>query len=235
MIKNLLTNIGVVKIHNPLILASGIMGSTFSTLNRLFHEGFGAVTTKSIGLMPRNGYPNPSVIYLKEINSIVNAVGLANPGCINFGKELRNINSEVKFIVSVFGSTPEEFVSVIDCIEKITRNNSPLAFELNLSCPHAKNVGMEVGTNPETVGEIVSKTKRATKIPIWVKLTPNLSDITIIGEAAVSAGADALVAINTLKALLIDIKTKRPILGNVRGGLSGMAIKPVGLRAIYDL
>ena len=114
MIKNLLTNIGVVKIHNPLILASGIMGSTFSTLNRLFHEGFGAVTTKSIGLMPRNGYPNPSVIYLKEINSIVNAVGLANPGCNNFGKELKNIDPEVKFIVSVYGSTPEEFVSTIE-------------------------------------------------------------------------------------------------------------------------
>ncbi|MFX0122669.1 MAG: dihydroorotate dehydrogenase [Candidatus Hodarchaeota archaeon] len=233
--KNLKTAIGKVEIRNPLILASGIWGSTYSTLNRSFREGFGAVTTKSIGIKPRNGYPNPSVLYLPEIYSIINAVGLANPGCSKFGEELQNIDSNVRLIVSVFGSSPDEFISVIDCLEKYRLKTKPIAFELNLSCPHIKKLGMAVGTDPEFVEEIVEKVKSASKIPIWVKLTPNIADITKIGEAAVSAGADALVAINTIKALLIDVKVKKPILGNIRGGLSGRAIKPVGLRAIYDL
>lgn len=233
--KNLKTIIGNVEIRNPLILASGILGSTYSTLNRSFHEGFGAVTTKSIGIKPLKGYPNPSVLYLPEIHSVINAIGLANPGCSKFGEELQNINSNVRLIVSVFGSSPDEFISVIDCLGKFRMKTKPIAFELNLSCPHAKKLGMAVGTDPEVVEEIVNKVKTASDIPIWVKLTPNISDITKIGEAAVLAGADALVAINTIKALLIDIKAKKPILGNIRGGLSGRAIKPVGLRAIYDL
>lgn len=235
MMKDLKTTIGNVEIRNPLILASGILGSAYSTLNKAFHEGFGAVTTKSIGKNPREGNPNPSVLYIPEINSIINAVGLANPGCSKFREELQYIDSDVKLIVSVFGSSPNELVSVIECIRETRVQIEPIAFELNLSCPHVKKVGMAVGTDPEVVEEIVKKVKTTFNIPIWVKLTPNISDITKIGEAAVSAGADALVAINTLKALLIDIDVKRPILGNIRGGLSGEAIKPIGLRAIYDL
>ncbi len=235
MMKNLNTTINNAKIRNPLILASGILGSTYSTLNRLFHEGFGAVTTKSIGLNPRKGYPNPSVIYIPEIHSVINAVGLANSGCIKSGKELQQIDSDVRLVISLFGSSPDEFVSIIDCIGKYNIKDRLLAFELNLSCPHVKKLGMTVGTDPEVVKEIVREVKNTSNIPIWVKLTPNINDISIIGKAAVSAGADALVAINTIKALLIDIKTKRPILGNIKGGLSGKAIKPVGLRAIYDL
>jgi len=235
MMKDLKTTIGNVEIRNPLILASGILGTTYSTLNKSFHEGFGAVTTKSIGKQPREGNPNPSVLYLPEINSIINAVGLANPGCSKFSKELQYIDSNVKYIISVFGSSPDELVSVIDCFREARMQTKPIAFELNLSCPHAKKVGMAVGTDPEVVEEVVKKVKNTFNIPIWVKLTPNISDITKIGEAAVSAGADALVAINTLKALLIDIEARKPILGNIKGGLSGKAIKPIGLRAIYDL
>ncbi|UCG03676.1 MAG: dihydroorotate dehydrogenase [Candidatus Heimdallarchaeota archaeon] len=235
MMKELKTTIGNVEIKNPLILASGILGSTYSTLNRSFHEGFGAVTTKSIGIEPREGHPNPSVLYLPEIHSVINAIGLANPGCSKFSKELQNIESDVSLIVSVFGSSPDEFISVIDCLRKVRMRTSPVAFELNLSCPHAKRFGMAVGTDPEVVEEIVKEVKTTFNIPIWVKLTPNISDITKIGEAALSGGADALVAINTIKALLIDIEAKKPILGNIRGGLSGRAIKPIGLRAIYDL
>ena len=198
LMKNLKTTIGKVEIRNPLILASGILGSTYSTLNRSFHEGFGAVTTKSIGIKSRKGYPNPSVLYLPEIHSVINAIGLANPGCFKFGEELQNIDSNVRLIVSVFGSSPDEFISVIDCLEKFKMKTKPIAFELNLSCPHAKKLGMAVGTDPEIVEEIVTKVKTASEIPIWVKLTPNIADITKIGEAAVSAVADALVAINTI-------------------------------------
>ncbi|MHA1450009.1 MAG: dihydroorotate dehydrogenase [Candidatus Hodarchaeales archaeon] len=229
------TTIGKVVLDNPLILASGIMGSTYSSLNRLYKDGFGAVTTKSIGLEKRKGHPNPSVIFLPEISSVMNAVGLANPGCRDYAIEIANIDSNVKFIVSVFGSSPKEISAVIECFENNCGKTQPAAFELNLSCPHAEKVGMAVGTDPVTVSLIVEEVKSITKRPVWVKLTPNIADITKVGLAAQSSGADAIVAINTLKAMIIDIKAKMPVLGNKRGGLSGKAIKPVGVRAIYDL
>lgn len=233
---NLSTSIGNVKLRNPLILAAGILGSTYSTLNKLYFEGFGAVTTKSIGLKPRTGHPNPSVVYLSEINSVVNAVGLANPGVDYFCRELQNIDPKVEYVISCFGGNPEEISEVVKTIDKyIETQNRPIAFELNLSCPHASNAGLAVGTDPFIVEKIIKSVKRVTKIPIWVKLTPNITDITEIGIAAVKGGADALVAINTVKAMLIDIKTKLPILSNNRGGLSGSAIKPIGVRAIFDL
>ncbi|MFX1517337.1 MAG: hypothetical protein ACFFC6_13620 [Promethearchaeota archaeon] len=182
--KDLKTTIGNVEIRNPLILASGILGSAYSTLNKAFHEGFGAVTTKSIGKNPREGNPNPSVLYIPEINSIINAVGLANPGCSKFREELQYIDSDVKLIVSVFGSSPNELVSVIECIRETRVQIEPIAFELNLSCPHVKKVGMAVGTDPEVVEEIVKKVKTTFNIPIWVKLTPNISDITKIVDSS---------------------------------------------------
>jgi dihydroorotate dehydrogenase (NAD+) catalytic subunit len=235
MMIDLQTKIGEVIIRNPLILASGLLGSSYSSLNRAYREGFGAVATKSIGLKPRDGYPNPTIIYLNEIKSILNAVGLPNPGYIEFTQELNNLKKDIHYIVSLFGSSPEEFIQMIEYMNKEIQNISPIAYELNLSCPHAKKVGMAVGTDPEMVKIIVNSVKSSTNIPIWVKLTPNITDIISIAKAAVSGGADALVAINTLKALKIDIRIKKPILGNIRGGLSGQAIKPIGIRMIYDL
>lgn len=154
---------------------------------------------------------------------------------MEFSKELINISKDVKYIISLFGSHPEEFIQMINYFDKKLKDRTPVAYELNLSCPHAKDVGLAVGTDPEIVKTIVNSTKRSTNIPIWVKLTPNITDIISIAKAAVSAGADALVAINTLKALMINIKIKKPVLGNIRGGLSGRAIKPIGIRMIYDL
>ena len=227
--------IGNVEIRNPLILSSGIWGSTYSSLNRAYREGFGAVTTKSIGFEPREGHPNPSVIYIPEIKSIMNAVGLANPGYEAFSKELSSIYSDVRYSISLFGSSQDDFRKMIHFIDDHVIKNSPIAYELNLSCPHAKNVGVAVGTDPDIVYSIIDAAKNSTKVPIWVKLTPNITSIVKIAESAVNAGADALVAINTLKALMIDINIKKPILGNIYGGLSGQAIKPIGLRTIFEL
>jgi dihydroorotate dehydrogenase (NAD+) catalytic subunit len=230
------TSIGTITLRNPIILAAGILGSTYSTLNRLFHEGFGAVTTKSLGLKPRIGHPNPSVIYLPEINSVVNAVGLANPGIEYFSREFHRIDPDVKYVVSCFGSDPEEFVKVVRVIDNETKDcTKPVAIELNLSCPHAQKVGIAIGTDPVIVEDVVKSVKKSTSLPVWAKLTPNITDITKIGIAAVNGGVDALVACNTIKALIIDISTKKPILANKRGGLSGSAIKPIAIRAIYDL
>ncbi|PWI49012.1 dihydroorotate dehydrogenase B catalytic subunit [Candidatus Heimdallarchaeota archaeon B3_Heim] len=229
------TLIGTVRIRNPIILSSGIWGSTYSTLNRAYKEGFGAVTTKSVGLNPRKGHPNPSVIYIPEIKSILNAVGLANPGYDAFSEELREINHEVKYSVSIFGSSSTEFQQIIQHMDNNLTGNTPIAYELNLSCPHAKKVGIAVGTDPNIVYTIVEACKVRTKVPIWVKLTPNITNIKSVAESAISAGADAIVAINTIKAMMIDIHIKKPVLGNISGGLSGQAIKPIGVRVIYDL
>lgn len=222
-------------LRNPLILTAGILGTTFSSLNRCYAAGFGAVTTKSIGIEPREGYANPSVIYIPEIDSIINAVGLANPGYITYGQELKKIDSEVKYIMSIFGSTPDEFQLIIKYIQSRNLVNPPKAFELNLSCPHATKGGISVGTDPEIVYEIVKGATSVSRIPIWIKLTPNITDIKSIADAGVRGGATGIVAINTVKAMLIDITTKKPILANIRGGLSGRAIKPIGIHAIYDL
>lgn len=232
---NLQTKIGKIELRNPLILASGVLGSSYSSLNKTYEDGFGAVTTKSIGSKPRDGYPNPSILYLKDTNSMLNAVGLANPGYKVFTGELKHIKKDVHYIVSLFGSNPDEFAQMIGYINKNTKTNLPSAYELNLSCPHAKKVGIAVGTDPEIVNSIVESAKRSTSIPIWVKLTPNITNIIPVAEAAVNASADALVAINTLNALIIDIDIKKPVLGNIRGGLSGSSIKPIGIRTIFDL
>jgi len=229
------TLIGKVEIRNPLILSSGILGSTHSTLNQAYKGGFGAVTTKSIGMNPRKGHPNPSVIYIPKIKSILNSVGLANPGYKQYSEELQKVNTGVRYVISIFGSSPNEFQQIIQYMDNNLTGNTPIAYELNLSCPHAKKVGIAVGTDSDTVHSIVKIAKNSTKIPIWVKLTPNITSIIEIAESSIKAGADALVAINTLKALMIDINIKKPVLGNIYGGLSGQAIKPIGLRAIYEL
>ncbi|MHA1973186.1 MAG: dihydroorotate dehydrogenase [Candidatus Hodarchaeales archaeon] len=229
----LYTKIGNIKLRNPLILASGVYGSTYSSLARIYNAGLGAVVTKSIGIKPRDGYPNPSVIYLPEISSVINAFGLANSGYIAFADELINLGKEVKFVISLFGSRSGEFKAMIQYFQD--QSISPIAYELNLSCPHAEKVGMAVGTDPDIVKNIVCSAKQTSRVPIWVKLTPNITNIVEIAEASVTGGADVIVAINTLKAILIDINIKKPVLSNIRGGLSGRAIKPIGIRMIYDL
>jgi dihydroorotate dehydrogenase (NAD+) catalytic subunit len=226
------TSIGSIEIRNPLILASGVLGTTYSTLQRAYEAGLGAVITKSIGPRPRSGNPNPSVFALQEIRSLINSVGLANPGYQSFRHDIEHlVKSETPTIVSIFGENQTEFSEVLDGLKDL----NILGFELNLSCPNTEKGGSQIGTDSDVVYNIVKKLKSKTNLPLWVKLTPNVSDIIEIADAAVKGGCDAIVAINTLKAMVIDIQTKQPILGFKRGGLSGSAIKPIGIRYIYDL
>lgn len=132
--------------------------------------------------------------------------------------------------MSIFGGTPEEFAFLAEKLSEVAD-----AFELNLSCPHAKGYGMEIGQKPENVYAVVKAVKDATDKPVIAKLTPNIDDITKLGLAAENAGADAVSAINTLKAIAIDIYARKPILSNKVGGYSGPGVKPVALRAVYDL
>jgi dihydroorotate dehydrogenase (NAD+) catalytic subunit len=224
----LTTEIGSLTLSNPTILAAGILGTTGASLKRVAATGAGALVTKSIGIEPKFGHHNPSLIKLEH--GYLNAMGLPNPAYKEFLQEL-NIakESNVPVIASIFGATADEFVEVAKGLP------GAAAYELNVSCPHAKGYGMQLGTDPALVKSVTKAVKDATKAQVWVKLTPNVTDIRDIGLAAQEGGADAVVAINTLKAMAIDIETGYPLLGNINGGLSGPAIKPVAVKCVYDL
>jgi dihydroorotate dehydrogenase (NAD+) catalytic subunit len=220
------------KLKNPTILAAGVLGTTGASLCRVAREGgAGAVVTKSIGPAPKTGHSNPSMIKLEC--GFLNAMGLPNPSYPGFLQELEfaKNNSDAPVIASIFGGTPAEFAEVAEGLLPA----KPDAFELNVSCPHAEGYGAAIGSNPCLVEAVTAAVKDVVNVPVWVKLTPNVADITCIGNAAESGGADAVVAINTVKGMAIDIESGYPILGNRSGGLSGKAVKPVAVKCVYDL
>jgi dihydroorotate dehydrogenase (NAD+) catalytic subunit len=220
-----------IKLANPTILASGILGYSEQSFQRVVHGGAGAVVTKSVGLEPRVGYPNPTVVQAQ--GGLINAMGLPNPGIDVYAEEIKFTKSvlHVPLIVSVFGYSADEYAAVA---AKAVAAGAD-AVELNVSCPHVKQTGAEIGQNPRLLAEVVSKVKATIKAPIIVKLSPNVADIADLAEVAVKSGADALTAVNTVNAMAINAETMRPILSNIKGGLSGPAIKPVALRCVYDI
>lgn len=217
--------LGSVPVRNHLVLAAGVLGTCASSLSRILCSGAGAVVTKSIGPEPRFGHPGPCVVVLED--GLMNAMGLPNPSR-EFAGELSALNGE-PVIVSIFGGNPEEFHQVAGWFA-----DKAQAFELNVSCPHASGFGAQIGTNPDVVKACTEAVKEWKK-PVWVKLTPNVTDITGIGKAAEEGGADAIVAINTVRAMRISTEMRRPVLGNVYGGLSGRAIFPIAVRCVYEL
>ena len=225
------TNIAGLQLENPTILASGILGYSAESLNRVAKGGAGAVVTKSIGVEPRVGYPNPTVVQAEA--GLINAMGLPNPGIALYCQEIKYCKTilRVPLIVSVFGYSADEYATVA----KKAVDAGADAVELNVSCPHVQFTGAEIGQNPKLLAEVVEKVKAAVGKPILVKLSPNVANIAVTAKAAVEAGADALTAVNTLKAMAIDSETMRPILSNLKGGLSGPAVKPVALRCVYDI
>jgi dihydroorotate dehydrogenase (NAD+) catalytic subunit len=227
----LLTRVAGLDLKNPTILASGILGYSAESLNRVAKGGAGAVVTKSIGIEPRVGYANPTVVQAES--GLINAMGLPNPGIGFYAEEIKFSKTilHIPIIVSVFGYSADEYAKVAK--EAVIAGAD--AVELNVSCPHVRQTGAEIGQNPKLLAEVVGSVKAAVNKPMIVKLSPNVSDITKLAEAAVEGGADALTAVNTLKAMAIDVETARPILSNVKGGLSGPAIKPVALRCVYDI
>ncbi len=226
----LTTEIAGLTLRNPTMLASGVLGTTADILWRAAKSGAGAVVTKSVGLKPRSGYPNPVIVQAKC--GIINAVGLPNPGIYKFIDEIKDLEKlEVPVIVSIYGFTPEEYAEV--AYEAACAGAE--AIELNLSCPHIEGSGADIGSDPDLVFEVVKAVKGRVSKPVFAKLTPNVKDIVDLADAAVRAGADALTAINTVRAMAIDIETTRPILSNKIGGLSGPAIKPIAVRCVYEI
>ena len=226
---SLSTSIGQIKLERPTILASGILGISLDVFNRIYRAGAGAVVTKSLSKEPWEGYPNPTIFSVKG-NGWLNAVGLSNPGASYFAKMISQ-NQDVPIIVSLVGSTEDDF----DFMVKQFENVKVLAYELNLSCPHVAKVGLEVGDDPELVKKIVKKVKSVTTVPVIAKVGLGTTHYLDTVAAACDAGIDAITAINTLRAMAIDVETQRPILSNKIGGLSGTPIKPIAVRCVYEI
>ena len=217
--------VGGVELDNHLLLAAGVLGTTGASLSRMLTLGAGGVVSKSIGPAPKDGHAGPCLVALDD--GLLNAMGLPNPSK-EFVDELSSL-AKKPVIASIFGGSPEEFATVAGWFE-----GKVAGFELNLSCPHAEGYGAAIGTDPALV-EACTRAVSRTGIPAWVKLTPNVTDITVIGKAAERGGAAAIVAINTVKAMRISTGLKRPVLGNRFGGLSGPAMFPVAVRCVYEL
>ena len=218
------------RLANPTMLAAGILGMTSLSLKRVADAGAGAVVTKSVGLKPRTGYINPTLV--KVDCGYLNAMGLPNPGIEYFEKEIHDAQTiGCPLIVSVYGFYAEEFVQVA---KKASQAGAD-ALELNLSCPHVEKTGSEIGQDPRLLKRIVKTVKKRVEIPVFVKLTPNVTSVIECAKVAEEGGADAITAINTVRAMAINAETARPILGNQFGGLSGPALKTIALRCIYEI
>lgn len=217
------------KLRNPTMLASGLLGVSGETLKRVVEAGAGAVVTKSSSLKPRDGNPGPTIVEVP--GGLLNAIGLASPGISMMKDEISEAKkSGVPVIASVFGFSVMDYSKSAWIAESIGAD----AVELNVSCPHVSGVG-EIGQDPAIVAKVTRSVKRVIDIPVFVKLSPNVANIVEIGRSAQTAGADAIAAINTLRAMLIDIHIRLPVLSAKIGGLSGPAIKPVAVRCVYEL
>lgn len=226
---SLATSIGKIQLDKPVMLASGILGISLDVFQRLHASGAGAVVTKSLSTAPWEGYPNPTIFSVKG-GGWINAVGLSNPGASNFAKMIEP-NQDVPIIVSLVGSVPEDFEFMIKQFE----NCKVKAYELNLSCPHVAKVGLEVGDDPGLVKAIVSTVKNVTTVPVIAKVGLGTSNYLNTVSTAIDSGIDAITAINTVRAMAIDVELQRPILSNKFGGLSGTPIKPIALRCVYEI
>ncbi len=229
MEQNISTKIGSLNLEKPTILASGILGISLDVFNRIYRAGAGAVVTKSLSKEPWEGYANPTIFSVKG-DGWLNAVGLSNPGAAHFAKMIEP-NNEVPIIVSLVGSVENDFKFMIKQFE----NCRVAAFELNLSCPHVDKVGLDVGDDPELVKKIVKAVKAATNVPVFAKVGLGTTDYLDTVSAAIETGIDGITAINTLRAMAIDVETERPILSNKIGGLSGTPIKPIAVRCVYEI
>ena len=223
------TDVAGLKLRNPTMLASGIWGLSGKTLKRVIEAGAGAVVTKSSALKPRDGNPGPTMVEVPA--GLLNAIGLASPGISLMKDEIDEVKAlRVPAIVSVFGFSASEYARAARIAEKLGAD----AVELNVSCPHVSGVG-EIAQDRIALAKVTRSVKRTVDIPVIVKLSPNVTNIVDMGWSAQNAGADAITAINTLRAMSIDIDTRLPVLSGKIGGLSGPAIKPVAVRCVYEL
>lgn len=229
---NLAVEVAGIKFKNPVLTASGCYGFG-QEYNRLYDiSRLGGIMTKGTTLEPRLGNPTPRLAETPA--GILNSIGLQNPGIDRVIEEeipwLRQFN--VAIIANISGYSFDEFEEMATRLDGVPGVD---ALEINISCPNVKGGGMAFGTDPNTAALVVKRVRAKTKLPLIVKLSPNVTDITEIARAVESEGADAVSLINTILGMAIDIKNRRPVLANVLGGLSGPAVKPVAVRMVYQV
>ena len=217
------------EMENPTMIASGVLGLSSKVFYESLDNGAGAIVTKSVSLNPIEGYRNPTFVAVPY--GYLNAIGLSNPGASAFLDELSLLKKNTPIVVSLFADSSSNFKRLAEIMDE----SCAKAYELNLSCPHVKKGGFEIGHKPKLVNEIVNIVSSATKRPIYVKISPNVSDPVEIAKAAEKGGAAAITATNTIRGMAIDVETGVPILTNKVGGLSGPALKPISLRCVYEI
>ncbi|MBQ1251280.1 MAG: dihydroorotate dehydrogenase, partial [Firmicutes bacterium] len=229
---NLAVNIGGLEMKNPVTTASGTFGSGLEMVEYVDLSRLGAVTIKGTTLEPRPGNPQPRIAETPA--GMLNSIGLENPGVEVICRDVLPKVAEYKspIIVNIAGREIEDYGKVAAILEK---DDNCAAIEVNVSCPNVKNGGMALGTNPDLIYETTKLVKENTTKPVIIKLSPNVTNIVEMAQAAERGGADALTLINCLLGTAIDIKTRKPIIANVVAGLSGPAIKPVALRMVYQV
>ncbi len=226
------TELAGVRFENPVLTASGTFGYGKEFAHLIDLNQLGGIVVKGISVEPMEGNPAPRIY--ETDSGMLNAIGLQNVGAKAFLKEklpfLRTLRA--RCIVNVFGYTTEDYVR---CIEALNEGDGIDAYELNISCPNTRCGGMVYGNDPNLTEEVVSASKKAARFPLFVKLSPNVTDITVLARVAEAAGADGLTLVNTFVGMAIDVETRTPRISNVTGGLSGPAIKPVAVRMVYQV
>ncbi len=229
---DLKVSLGSLTLKNPLMAASGTFGYGEEYARIFPLKKLGAIITKGLSLKPRKGNPPPRLA--ETPSGMLNAIGLENVGLSGFLKEkipfLKRVGCPV--LVNIFGHTVDEFVELADRLSSV---DGIAGLELNISCPNLKAGGSIFAAEPKAVHEVVSKVRRATRAFLLVKLSPNVADIAQIALAAEEAGADAVSLINTLIGMAVQIEARTPRLGNITGGLSGPAIRPIGVRMVWQV
>ncbi len=225
------TKVGGLTLRHPVMTGSGVLGDNPDLIERLINEGApSAIVTKTLTKSRREGYLPPVIVDL-GCDSFLNAVGLANPG-IDVVRELvmAGMKYSTPVIVSIAGSDVEEFAY----LASVSESSGASAIELNLSCPHVKGLGAELGRDPNITYEVVRNVRSVIKVPLWIKLGP-WDNVIDVASKSLSGGADALVLVNTLRGMKIDIYSGRPILTAHIGGLSGRALHPIAVRVVYEV
>jgi dihydroorotate dehydrogenase (NAD+) catalytic subunit len=229
---DLSVNLGGLLLPTPIVTASGPIGNSHEYRERFPTVALGAIISKGVSLEPWAGNRPPRLA--ETASGMLNAIGLQNPGLKRFlEKDLPQLkDAGPRIIVNIVGCTIEEYAQVA---AGLSGADGVDGIEVNISCPNIKAGGVAFGTDPDLTYRVVSAVRSQTTLPLLVKLSPNVTDITVIARAAEEAGADSLSLINTLSGMLIDIETRQPVLGNTFGGLSGQAILPVALKMVWQV
>ena len=229
---DLRVKLGKLELKNPVLVASGTFGYGEEYAELIDLNKLGGIMTKAVTLRPKEGNPPPRLVEVPC--GLLNAIGLENPGLEVFIREklpfLRKFDT--KIIVNIAGEKEDDYLQIA---KRLSKENGVDALEVNISCPNVKEGGLSFGTDPKVIYLLVKRLKEVCELPLIVKLTPNVTDIKEVAKAAEEGGADILSLINTVLAMAVDVDTQRPKLGNIVGGLSGPAIRPIAVRMVWEV